>query len=169
MSDLLPLTKPTLLFDGQCAVCRRIALWVQRSAKNRGATDWQRPRRASISECKPEYMGCVCSDPPVDAGWVHETGRRSGRRSAEEPAQLPVVRLELPCGRVWPSTVSVASEWRVHNPLEITPTARMRKLRNPKPVDAAHSEVREMGSIAFCEAIGAGHKSAFHVSAKFKD
>ncbi len=35
MSDLLPLTKPTLLFDGQCAVCRRIALWVQRSAKNR--------------------------------------------------------------------------------------------------------------------------------------
>jgi predicted DCC family thiol-disulfide oxidoreductase YuxK len=35
MSDGSPVTKPTLLFDGECAVCRRIGGWVKKSAVNR--------------------------------------------------------------------------------------------------------------------------------------
>jgi predicted DCC family thiol-disulfide oxidoreductase YuxK len=35
MTVLSPVTKSILLFDGECAVCRRIGAWVKKSAKNR--------------------------------------------------------------------------------------------------------------------------------------
>jgi hypothetical protein len=162
-------SRPILLFNDECAVCRSIAHWVQKSAEGEkgGPRIVQQPigdDRDALRLLNPDLdIWDAYETTRPDARWLDETWWRSRCQGSAGPAEYKVVRRGFHRQDVWIPTVSGDTQRHLRHPCGCAPAVRLRELRR----------ARRFTAIACVDQMDEGHirraswpepHSAFHVA-----